>query len=142
MNYFMNQIKSYLITSEPFLNHYEQRYRNIVTINLPPKGPLAKYVLRIKMPRLSHFCADRDRPCALAITSFKTNINNSSLQFASFDSGKFSNILMTDNEIGDLFSFLLANGYNIDTNLTNMMNTGEVKLNNKKIICFITYNGV
>ena len=138
----MNKINSYLITSEPFLNHYEQCYRNIVTINLPPKGPLAKYVLRIQMPRLSHFCSARDRPCALAITSLKTNTNVYNLpQYASFDSGKFSNILMTDDEIGDLFSFLLANGYNIDTNLTNMMNAGEVKLNNKKVICFITYTG-
>ena len=49
--------------------------------------------------------------------------------------------LMGDDEIPDLFSFLLSNGYSIDTGLTRMMNTSEVRLDNKKIIAFITYIG-
>jgi hypothetical protein len=48
---------------------------------------------------------------------------------------------MGDDEIPDLFAFLLSNGYTIDTNLTNMMNAGPVKLSQKKIIGFVTYLG-
>jgi hypothetical protein len=115
-------LTTFLLTSEPYLNKCEEQYRNIITVNILPQGPLKRYVIGIRTPRLSHFdCYGRDK-CALALLSFR--------------SGR----LMSDDEIPNLFSFLLENGYTIDTNLTNMMNNGSVKLNNKTVICFVTYN--
>lgn len=114
---------TFLLTSQTFLNRCEEQYRNIITINLMPGGPLEKYVVRVQLPRLSHFeCYNGDK-CALALRSLN-----------SFH-------LMGDDEIPDLFSFLLSNGYTIDTNLTNMMNAGPVKLSQKKIIGFVSYLG-
>jgi len=125
MNNNRNKVATtFLLTSQTFLNRCEEQYRNIITLNLVPNGPLGKCVVRLQMPRLSHFeCYNEGERCALALRSFR-----------SFG-------LMSDDEIPDLFSFLLANGYTIDTNLTNMMNAGPVKLSQKKIIGFVTYLG-
>jgi hypothetical protein len=49
---------------------------------------------------------------------------------------------MLVNEIPDLFSFLLANSYQIDTSLTKMMNNSDIRFhtnNANKVICFVTY---
>jgi hypothetical protein len=48
---------------------------------------------------------------------------------------------MTPNEIPNLYSFLTANGYQIETQLTNMMNNSEVKLTNSRVVCSVTYFG-
>ena len=122
-NYQTKYPTTFLLSSETYLNRCEEKYSNIITVNLMPRGPLEKRVVKIRMPRLSHFeCYGKDR-CALALLSFRT--------------GR----LMSDDEIPDLFSFLLSNGYTIDTNLTNMMNASPVKLNNKTIISFVSYIG-
>ena len=53
-----------------------------------------------------------------------------------------NNWLMTPNDIPDLYSFLTANGYQIDTQLTNMMNQSQVKMTpGKQIVCLATYFG-
>ena len=48
---------------------------------------------------------------------------------------------MTPNEMPDLISFLLGNGYQIETQLTNMLNQSDVKLTNQKIALMVTYYG-
>lgn len=116
-------ITTYLLTSEPYLDTCSENYRNIITINLMPRGPLKKYVIRINAPRLSDFQWEQRSQCVLALRSFSGNM-------------KF----MRDDELGDLVGFLLGNGYTVDTSLTNMMNKSPVKLNNKNILFFITYN--
>ena len=52
-----NQIESKTVSlfSQPFLDSYNQCYKNIVVLNLPPKGPLAKLVRLIKFPPLSEY---------------------------------------------------------------------------------------
>jgi hypothetical protein len=49
---------------------------------------------------------------------------------------------MCDEEIPDLFSFLAANNYKINTSLTKMMNTSPIRLENNTILCFIEYIGI
>ena len=127
-----------MLSTRVFLDTFNQCYRNIIVINLPPDGPLGKIVRRLQMPPLSPFtpCCNRIgyKDCALALFSLRgcngIGIGNGN-----------GNCLMYDDEIPDLFSFLLSNGYKIDTSLTKMMNQSEVKINNNKILCFITYNG-
>ena len=46
------------------------------------------------------------------------------------------NELMEPNDIPELFSFLVANSYTIDTSITQMMQTSNVKMDNS-ILCFI-----
>jgi hypothetical protein len=118
---------TFVLYSRPFLNrnNYDQSYSNIVTLNVEPKGPLRSFVRRVRFERLSEFKELNCNLCGLAIQS----LNNKER-------------LLCTNEVPDLFSFLLSNGYKIDTSLTKMMNTSDIRFhteNANKIICFVTY---
>jgi len=124
----MNYPKSYMLSTRVFLDTFNQCYKNIIVINLPPEGPLGKIVRRLQMPPLSPF--NTPGPCLAK--------NNCALALLSLRGGCCG--FMSDDEIPDLFSFLMSNGYRIDTSLTKMMNQSEVKINDNKILCFITYS--
>jgi hypothetical protein len=139
MNY---SATTYTLFSRPYLDTYNQNYKNIVTINLPPKGPLGQFVRPIRFPPLSEFKFSssynynrRGQMCGLAIGSLNPFFNNNN---------KFGQGLMVVDEVPDLFAFLLSNGYKIDTSLTKMMNGSDIRFqteNANKIIAFITYIG-
>jgi hypothetical protein len=126
----MNFFSNFVLYSRPYLNPLNQCYQNIVTINLIPNGPLRRFVRRIKFYPLSVFKINdyndsRDQ-CGLAVLSL------------------YNNHFMSVNEIPDLFSYLQSNGYKIDTSLSKMMNTNDLRFqtnNANKIICFVTYLG-
>ena len=123
-----NGIKTFTITSQPFYNQYSQCYTNIMMVNVEPQGPIRKFVRMIKLPKLSPF--QREGPCnpiqqcGLALKSLNKDCN-----------------LMTPDEIPDLISFLIANGYQIETQITNMLNQSEIKLSNKRFAFTATYYG-
>jgi hypothetical protein len=136
MNY---NVTTYTLFSRPYLDTYNQNYKNIVTINLPPKGPLGKFVRTVKFSPLSQFKFpsnynyNRGQSCGLGLISLNQYNNSCKGQG-----------LMSVDEVPDLFSFLLSNGYKIDTSLTKMMNTSDIRFqteNSNKIIAFITYTG-
>jgi len=121
---------TFVLNSRPFLNrnNYGQSYSNIVTINMEPKGPLRRFVRRVRFERLSEFKEPyySKALCRLALHSLRHGGDK----------------LMCTDEVPDLFSFLLSNGYKIDTSLTKMMNTSDVRFhtdNANKLICFVTY---
>lgn len=127
-----NYANSYLLTSRPYLFGCE--YGNIVTINLFPKGPLGKIVRQLNFSnnRLSEFTelSEYGNKCGYALLS---------LSKVGRCGGRNNHHLMTANEIPDLFSFLMSNGYKIDTSLTKMMNSSNIQIDTNKIIAFITY---
>jgi hypothetical protein len=131
---------TFTITSQPYLDRFNKCYKNILTINQVPRGPLSKYVQRIQLPRLSPFqvvgpCNTIEK-CTLAIL----NPCNSTIDYGCCINGGF--FFMTPNDIPFLYNFLLNNGYQIETQLTNMMNQSDVKIgNNKTFICMATYYG-
>ena len=123
---------TFTITIQPFYDQPNQCYKNILMINIEPQGPLRSLVRRIKLPRLSPYssinnnCDYSNPKCGLAIQ----NIANTSL--------KCGRDLMSPNEIPNLISFLLANGYQIDTQITKMLNQS---LTNQRIVLSATYYG-
>jgi hypothetical protein len=121
--------RTFTITSQPYYDQYNQEYKNILMVNVEPDGPLRRFVRRLQLPNLSPLQINRlEDKCGLALTNFFNNRNY--------------NCLMTPNEIPDLYSFLTANGYQIDTQLTNMMNQSQVKLTpGKQLVCLATYFG-
>ena len=137
-----NGVKTFTITSQPFYDQYNQCYTNIMMINVEPQGPLRRLVRRTKLPRLSPF--QREDPCnpiqqcGLAIQSLRgfglnygcKNTNNSS-----------GCDLMIPDEIPDLISFLTENGYQIETQITNMLSQSDIKLSDKRLAFSATYYG-
>ena len=132
----MNFPNTYTLTMVPFYDTYNQCYKNIISINMIPEGPLKYLVTRTQNNRLTcqyeqqNGCNNERNKCILAIR----NISNANCCKYNTGCG-----LMTPDEIPNLFSFLSSNGYTIDTRITNMMNTGPVRLSNSQIICFISY---
>ena len=136
MNYHNQAAKTVTLFSQPFLDTYNQCYKNIVTINLIPQGPLAQLVRKVQFPPLSQFkqpgpCS-RINNCGLALTALNNICNKGCSGF------------MVVDEVPNLMSFLLSNGYSINTSITKMLNTSDIRFeteNANKIICLVTYNG-
>ncbi len=128
--------------SQPYYDPCSQCYLNIVTMNLPPRGPLLKITRRIKFYPLSEFkepsnCT-RLQTCGLGLRS---------LRFLNGFVGGYNNSqscsdLMSVDEVPDLFTFLLSNGYTIDARVTKMMNQSTIRYktnNSNELIALITY---
>ena len=129
--------RTFTITSSPYYDRCSQQYQNILMLNVEPEGPLRAFVRRLRLPRLTPFQTERsEEKCGLVLTNFLNNNQNQNYN------NKNNNWLMTPNDIPDLYSFLTSNGYQIDTQLTNMMNQSQVKLTpGKQIVCLATYFG-
>lgn len=129
-------VKTFTITSQPYYDQYNKCYKNILMVNVEPDGPFRQFVRKINLPKLSPF--QQDGPCfnipkcCLAVHGFKTNDYGCK--------GKGCN-LTSPNEIPDLVTFLLSNGYQIESQLTNMFNQSEVKLTNSRLCFMATYYG-
>jgi hypothetical protein len=144
MNHPNQAAKTVTLFSQPFLDTYNQCYKNIVTINLIPQGPLAQFIRKVQFPPLSQFkqpgpCS-RINNCGLALSTlngfFYNNNNNNCNK-------NCSNLMIVD-EIPNLMSYLLSNGYAINTSITKMLNTSDIRFeteNANKLICVVTYNG-
>ncbi len=130
--------KTYTLSVQPYLDPYLKCYKNIITINMKPDGPLGKYVHQTQFLPLSKFkvpgpCTPIKR-CGLTISSMIIN------EFGYVGGCCNKSDHLTADQIPDFYSFLLCNGYKIDTSLTKMTNSSEVRFDDNKLLCFITYS--
>ena len=130
----MNGVKTFTITSQPFYDQYNECYKNIIVANLEPQGPIRKIVRRIKLPKLSPFQQNNQcyKICGFALQSLH------GINYRGTKKNSCCN-LMTPDEIPDLITFLTQNNYQIETQITNMLNQSEIKLSDKKIGFIVTY---
>ena len=120
----------YSLFYQPYLDSYQQCYKNIITINLFPNGPLQKLVKKIHFNKLSCFqessnSCNKIENCGYALVS-PYNLCS----------------LLTVDDIPDLFSYLLSNGYTIDYQTTKLLQKNNMTFNtnsDKQLLCFITY---
>ncbi len=138
MSVYENGCKTFTITSQPFYDEYNQCYKNIMMLNVEPRGPLRQFVRKLKLPKLSPF--QKETPCnpipQCGLALQKLNSINFGEKFH-----KNSCNLMSPDDIPDLVTFLISNGYQIETQITNMLNQSELKLSNKKMGFTVTYYG-
>ena len=135
----IHEAKTVSLFSQPYLDTYNQCYKNIVVVNLKPQGPLGDLVRFVKFPPLSEFkqsgpCSPL-KDCGYALMS---------LSGCNSGCGKFGNDLMVVDEVPNLISYLVSNGYTVDTSITKMFNQSDIRFDTytgNKLICFITYNG-
>jgi hypothetical protein len=117
---------TYTLSLQPFYDSQGQCYQKIITIDRPPTGPLASLVHRVKPSPLSPFQRSFDscycqKGCINAI-----RVDGSC--------GRFS----TAQDIPVLYTFLAANGYTIDTAITQMTTHSQIRFDNP-LLCFISY---
>tara|TARA_B100000424_G_scaffold250337_1_gene224953 strand:+ start:3726 stop:4088 length:363 start_codon:yes stop_codon:yes gene_type:complete len=115
----------YLLKTMPYYDSLNQSYKNILVLNKRPIGPLEKIIKRISLQKLSPF---QTTPISCPPPSCVFAIN--SLQCV--------HDLMCEDEIPNLFEFLLNNNYVIDSQITKILQKTSVQLNGN-LICMIKY---
>jgi hypothetical protein len=129
--------KTISLFSQPYLDNSAGCYKNIITLNTLPQGPLGNFVKKIKMSPLSHFKnysnkCEMTNNCCLALS-------NKCIYMLS----DYTDLMMVD-DVPNLISYLLENKYTIDTSITKMFNESDIRFktnNANELICFITYMG-
>lgn len=129
---------TFMLSSQVYLEPCTNDYVNIVVCNTMPAGPLAKRVIRMQPPYISPFQnGSGDGSYTPGTGGYRSGRGHCILALSSIHR---KHPLMYDNEIPDLFGWLMGNGYTIDTALTNMMNKGEIRFADT-VICFVTFKG-
>jgi hypothetical protein len=118
----------YSIKSETYADHYFN-YKNILTINAIPLGPLANHTKQINIsPK--------------RISAFRTNSEQNKCVYALYNSTTTTthneNQLYTVETLPDFFTFCKTNGYTIETSLTQLLNNQAKQLDS--VICYISYS--
>ena len=119
--------KTISLFSQPYYDPFNQYYYNIITMNLPPRGPLLKLIRRIKIYPLSPFKFPgnygRIQTCGIGLRTLRGfdgfNGNNG-------NNGNYSDLMTTD-EFPDLLTFLVSHGYKVDTSITKMLNQSSIR---------------
>ena len=137
---------------EPILNTYYKSYQHIITVNSIPSGPLSNLVATMSAPKLSPF---QQFGVFSSPTSVPGNCVNVLLRYPKTSSNakpslKDVDSFMTAEDIPSVFSYLQANGYTIETGLTELMQksgigfggVSESRLSGKRrMICMATFQG-
>lgn len=135
-----NTIIMYL---EPILNTYSKTYQQVITFSEIPSGPIHEMVATISSSKLSPFQTGPffGHRCIHVLCRYR-GIHNSG------SSTKLADGFMGADDIPSVFSYLRANGYTIDTDMTKMMNKSRVTLGQsqssfsfsgeRKMICIFT----
>lgn len=117
---------------EPFLDSYNKTYINILTLSGMPKGPLENMVTRIHPRALSEYQSSSlslSRDCMHAL-----------LRYPKSGGGSMKNPYMYAEDIPSVLSYLISNGYTIDTQMTNMLLKNSGVIQNRKMICMFSYS--
>jgi hypothetical protein len=115
------------LKTEIYLDKRDKCYKKIIIIDPIPNDPKIKCILRqIRKEKLSPF--DQPTECCSSETGCMSAFINPSCT---------CDLLCID-KIGGLFSYLVTNGYKINTSVTKIMLKGNASIPN--LICFIEKN--
>jgi hypothetical protein len=114
----------YQIKAEVYLDRRDECYKKVIVISPPPNDPqLRKISKLVNRERLSSF--QERSPCCQQDQCYYVILNPNNL----------CDFLCVD-QIGILFSYLVANGYQIDSSVTKIMQNSDVVIPN--LICFFS----
>ena len=118
----------YQITSEVYLDKYNECYKKVLVMRPAPKDDILKKISKlVNTEKLSPF-KDRSPCCSEDYCKYIIcNPNNSSKCNCDF---------LCVKDIHIFFNYLLTNGYSINTDITKIMQKSDVKI--KNLICFIS----
>ena len=118
--------QSFILYLEPIYNSHLRIYQNVITLNCEPAGPLSKMVTKINFQKLSPFQQAGplfDGQCVHVLLRHPVSkIGSGNSAF------KYNNALMGSEDIPSVFSYLLTNGYQIDSSMTSMLQHSAVNV--------------
>ena len=145
----------YTIKYEPFLDLVDDKsYKNIVTINRMPEGPLRSCVVRVRRNKLSSFSVPQrgscESQCVYVLTQNVYNIENDSESRSSCGCGGKgyktnpggSEYLCVD-QIPDFLEIAQENNYTIDYKLSKLITNSGVGSSNilgSNFVCSLSYS--
>ena len=144
-----NESTQIVMYVEPYLNTYFQSYQKIITFSSMPVGPLANMSTMISIPKLSvyhnnHTFSSNPNNCLCALLRYPKNGYVGGVK----SSFKMADYFMGPEDIPAVFSYLISNGYIIDTDFTKMLRksgfggVSDSRLSgNRKMIC-IFHGGI
>lgn len=121
-------MNTFTISCIPYYDRLNQCYKNILSVNSIPNGPLGRLIRRIEYNKLSPF--QQDGPCH----------KYDKCKYAIIGGDKYCEFMKPE-QIYDLTSFLLSNGYQIENQLTNTLNNSQIKIPRNKPLYVVTYYG-
>lgn len=127
----------FTLFGRPYLDRCSGNYYNVVTLNMPPSGPLSQFVQKIQFPPNSQFKSANQSQgdyCGLVLSN----------RFLPLTSNNYNRInLVLVDDVPALFSYLVSQNYTIDTSLTKMTIMTGLKFhtqNADSMIAFVKYN--
>lgn len=118
----------YQLTSEVYLDKYNECYKKVIVIRPAPKDDILKKISKlVNFEKLSPF---QDKSVCCSEDSCKYIICNPIHQISC------NCEFLCVKDIHLLFNYLLSNGYTVNTDITKIMQKSDVKI--KNLICFIS----
>jgi len=157
---FSNSKKTTVMYLEPILNSYYKTYHDVITLSNIPDGPISEMVSTMSSPKLSEFQTASPfygspgfgrnpfSNCMHVLMKYPVGKGIVANGYSAFIRNTDS--VTTSDDIPSIFSYLMENGYTVDTQLTRMIQTSEVNIGGsavnrfsgkRKMICFFTYSG-
>ena len=157
---FSSARKTTVMYLEPILNSYYKTYHNVITLSNIPEGPIGEMVSTMSVPKLSEF--ENASPfyggqgfgrnpfsnCMNVLMKYPVGKGMVANGYSAFV--RNTDMVACSDDIPAILSFLMENGYTVDTQLTRMLQTSEVNIGGqavnrfsgkRKMICFFTYSG-
>ena len=157
---FKNARSSIVMYLEPLLNSYYQTYQNVITLSAQPNGPLRDMTSLIHPPRLSEFQSATpffSNPgygkgsgvgsggCVCVLLRYPVGQGG----FTGYSAwSKNTDMAMGADDIPSVLSYLIENGYHVDTDMTRMLQHSEINIGGsstvrmsgkRKMICMFHY---
>jgi hypothetical protein len=148
---FSHHNNSFVLYLEPILNSYYKTYQNVITLNTMPLGPIADMVVPISIQKLSPF---QEAGAFSGNLGVRGNCTMVLLRYPKAVCGganmKNTDSFMTADDIPSVISYLLSNGYTVNTDITKMMFKSRAMIGgisetrfsgDRKLIAMASYSG-
>lgn len=129
---FATSNQSFVLYLEPILNSYYKTYQNVITLSIMPSGPLATMVTSMSTTKLSPF---QEFGAFSSPGMFTDNCVYVLLRYPKQGSGfggrgsiKHPDYFMGVDDIPAVLSWLVSNGYSIDTDITKMLYKSRIMI--------------
>lgn len=110
---------------QPILDPVSKTYYDVITLSNKPHGPLSAFVRHASFPKLSEFQGNNFcNSCLHVVMKLNPDSYSHSCKYSGME------------DISDIFSFLVSNGYVIEEELTRITSQFNEY---KRVICVFSY---